>query len=697
MSLLGACFGTVLVPVAILPSLGADRGYLAAIVANLAMGLAAIAMDARWRATTTSAALPSPVAKTRRDVHAKAAPSAARSGQAARLLLAFLSGALVMGLEVLWSRMFSMVHENSVYSFAAVLALFLLGLALGAALARWLLVHRIAPGRAASWAWTAAGLIIIAAPRLFQAVTEGMAYEPGAAGWGALPGGTLLLAAFVLLPAVALCGVFLPSLLDGAREPGDAKPAGRVVGELLAWNTAGTIVGPLLFAFGIAPRLGLWWSIAAIGFLLVAGGEAAAIALEPGAAFRGRLRRLAAPVAACAALAVCNPGSVPRARWLEARGQRLVGIFEGNRGTLAVIQDDMSRWVTFNNHYTLGGTASTGDERQQAHIPLLLHPSPRKVAFLGLGTGITAGAALQHSIVESVTILEILPEAVEAAREYFADANLHVIDDSRTEVIVEDARTFLRFSGRRFDVIVGDLVTPWRPGEALLWSVEHFQSVRRALEPGGLFCQWLPLFQLTEESFAIVTATFLDVFPGATLWRGDLLPDQPALALIGTVGSAPLDPAGVNARVRALTPRLDRASPYLADPAGFWLFLIGPLDAADPRFVSARRNRDARPWIEILSPFTQRGSAGTASVSPLVGRRLEAALQSIQGRALEGTWLERLSPDERRWRDAGAALWHASLLARAQRGREAFELGRRTLAALPEALQIALTGQIVKQ
>src|SRR5262245_12967059 len=483
MSLLGACCGTVLVPVVILLTLGVHGGYLAAIVANIAIGLAAIAMDVRRRATTASAALPSPVAKTHRDVDARAASSTARSGQTARLLLAFLSGALVMGLEVLWSRMFSLVHENSVYSFAAMLAIFLLGLALGAALARWLLVHRSAPGRTASWAWTAAGLIVITVPRLFQAVTEGMAYEPGAAGWGALPGGTLLLAAFVLLPAVALCGVFLPLLLDGARQPRDAQPAGRVVGELLAWNTAGAIVGPLLFAFGIAPRLGLWWSIAAIGFLLVAGGQAAALALDPGALLRHRLRRLAAPVAACTALAVFYPGSIPRARWLEARGQRLVGIFEGSRGTLAVMQDNTSRWVTFNNHYTLGGTASTGDERQQAHIPLLLHPSPRQVAFLGLGTGITAGAALQHTMVQSVTIIEILPEAVEAAREYFADANLHVVNDPRTEVIVEDARAFLRFSGRRFDVIVGDLVTPWRPGEALLWSVEHFQSVRRALAP----------------------------------------------------------------------------------------------------------------------------------------------------------------------------------------------------------------------
>src|SRR5262249_8113874 len=104
--------------------------------------------------------------------------------------------------------------------------------------------------------------------------------------------------------------------------------------------------------------------------------------------------------------------------------------------------------------------------------------------------------------------------------EYFTAANLHVVDDPRAEVIVEDARTFLRFSGRRFDVIVGDLVTPWRPGEALLWSVEHFQSVRRALAPGGIFCQWLPPFQLPEKRLRGRAGAVLRRLPGCDVWAG---------------------------------------------------------------------------------------------------------------------------------------------------------------------------------
>ena len=65
-----------------------------------------------------------------------------------------------------------------------------------------------------------------------------------------------------------------------------------------------------------------------------------------------------------------------------------------------------------------------------------------------------------------------------------------------------------------------------------MFSLEQFASARRALAPGGIFCQWLPMFQMSEEEFNIVAATFLDVFPRTTLWRGDLAPDLPSNAPI---------------------------------------------------------------------------------------------------------------------------------------------------------------------
>src|SRR5205814_8821840 len=135
----------------------------------------------------------------------------------------------------------------------------------------------------------------------------------------------------------------------------------------------------------------------------------------------------------------------------------------------------------------------------------------------------------------------------------------------------------------RFDVIVGDLVVPWRSGEASLYTSDHFAAARRALTPGGLFCQWLPMFQLSEAEFNIVAASFLDIFPSTTLWRGDFAPNAPAVALIGHLDGGEIDPVVVERRLRELQP--DDTNPILVHSAGFWMFLVGPLAPRQERFA----------------------------------------------------------------------------------------------------------------
>ena len=341
--------------------------------------------------------------------------------------------------------------------------------------------------------------------------------------------------------------------------------------------------------------------------------------------------------------------------------------------------------MKLDNFYVLGGTASTGDERMQAHIPLLLHPAPKQVAFLGLGTGITTGAALLHPV-ERVTALEIVPEVVNAAKNYFAAENLGVVNSPQTEVVIEDARNFLRRSGRKFDVIVGDLVVPWRRGEAALYTAEHFIAARRALAPGGIFCQWLPLFQLSEEEFRIVVATFLDVFPHTTLWRGDFSPNDPALALIGNADGVPIDPAMVERRVAEL--KKDETNPHLTHPAGLWVFLVGPLDPADPSVTAAKRNRENRPWLEILGPRAHaRATRGDRPV--FVGRDLESFLAETRARPLDGSLLSLLQTTQLRWRDVGAPLSEASLLFAEKKSAAAAEMMRAATDRLPPEVRRA--------
>ena len=398
-------------------------------------------------------------------------------------------------------------------------------------------------------------------------------------------------------------------------------------------------------------------------------------------------RRLVSMTALLMLAGFWNPSALPRTRLAPDQGERLVALEEGSHGIVAVVEKQGSRRMKLDNYYVLGGTASTGDERMQGHLPLLLHPAPGKVAFLGLGTGISAGAALLHPSVRQLHTIEIVPEIAQAAQRYFHEENLRLGSDPRTTVIIEDARNYLRASGQKYDVIVGDLVVPWRRGESALYSAEHFAAGRRALGPHGIFCQWLPLFQLGEEEFRIVVATFLQEFPRTSLWRGDFAPHEPALALVGQTDDAAIDPSRVEQRLREL--KKDNANPHLVHPAGLWMFWVGLLDPNDPMFAQAPRNSADAPWLEILGPLAHAGSART---NLLVGRPLETFLARIRKQPLTGAALQQMTSEVLRWREAGAGIAEASLLLSEGKSSEGEAAMRRAVAALPAAVQSGLMG-----
>ena len=632
-NLLGATLGTLAVPFILLPRLGLAASYACAVAGSLGVGLTAYLIGSATPRAPVSESAPA------LDSAASRPPSVAGGV----LVLSCLSGVCTLALQVLWTRMFALVHENSLYSFAVVVFVFLLGLTGGAAFARKALGQGRAPRRLLSRAWCVAGLLVVASPVLFHRLTDGFAYV-SAEGWYSTLGRLVMLALVTMLPASVGVGMALPLVMEMA-SPSGRESAGPLIGRVLAVNTLGAIVGPLLATFLMGPLLGLWWSLVGVGsFLVVA---AAGTGLT-------RVETAVGGSALVAILLVLEPGALPPVRIQAASGQRLISVREGTHGTTAVIADERDRWITVNNSYILGGLASSEEERWQAHLPLLLHPSPHRVALLGIGTGITAGAALLHPV-EHIVALEIVPEVAIAARRDFADANARVMDDPRVRVVIDDGRNYLASSPRTFDVIIGDLLVPWRPGEAPLYTQEHFESVRRALTADGVFCQWLPLYQLSPEQLAIILRTFLDVFPEATLWRGNFIPDAPTLALVGQLGSRPLPPEAIDARVRALAASAD-SNPFLAHPAGLWLYLVGPLKAGTPWFAGAPRNRDGEPWIELLSPVSNAGRdhavLGHGRVTPLLERVAEAPLDDSSLRRLDKTHSE--------WRTAGAALARAS-------------------------------------
>ena len=206
----------------------------------------------------------------------------------------------------------------------------------------------------------------------------------------------------------------------------------------------------------------------------------------------------------------------------------------GREGNLAVIEhEDIGRGILMSNQYMLGNTDFRYDQERQAHLPIILHGNPRKAGFIGHATGITPGASLYHEGIESIVSVEIASIVVEAATEFYGEYNNQIASNSQARIVVEDGRTYFAASPKEFDIIVGDLFLPWGSGTGRLYSREHFESIKNALRPGGIFCQWLPMYQLSPQQFEVIANTFEKVFEKVYLFRNGFGFATPQVCLIG--------------------------------------------------------------------------------------------------------------------------------------------------------------------
>ncbi len=554
-------------------------------------------------------------------------PAAAGAAGSAWLLAAVagLSGVFALGLEVLWTRMFAQVLQNSVYTFSTVLVVFLAALATGSAIANRLCRLRAAPARVLWMLLTLSGLGVAATPFAFHHLTAGLSTLATGDAWLPYVASIFANTALLLFVPTALLGAVFPYLLR-ASEGSPAAP-GAVIGRLGALNTAGGVVGALAAGFVLLGAIGLWNSVRLIaaGYLVLA----LASAWRGWPTPRARLAPAAATFGALALLGTVLDASRLSVVAVDAeRGEALLATWEGPDGVVAVIERAGNRRIEMNNFYTLGGTGSMEQEQNQALLPLMTHPDPRRVFLLGLGTGITAGTALRHPV-ERLVVCEIAPDVIAAAATYFDAASGGLFTDPRASVRACDARNHLLGTAERYDVILADLFVPWRAGVGSLYSREHFEAARDRLTAGGLFVQWLPLFQVSRREFDLVARTMLAVFEQVTLWRGTFSPATPFAAFVGAAEPTRLDPTVIERNGRHLSggaPLPDATALAVTLP-----FYAGNLSAADGLIPPGPVNTDDRPLVEYLAPVTQReeraGTTGWFDSAELATflRRLAAA------------------------------------------------------------------------
>ncbi len=604
----GAALGTLCAAFLLPRLLGYDLTYAFAVALAALVACAAWWIGGRGPDRTLGAKELGPNDSAHRAVRASAPISASWLHA-----LAFLSGFVTLGLEVLWTRMFAQVLQNSVYSYATILIIFLLALAAGSFLAAWIARLR-APTVAILWLLLVGSALLVAlTPQLFYRITDGLTYLGTGEDWGDYLRTLFATAALVLAAPTLILGMLFPYLWKVAES--GAESAGETVGRLLALNTVGAIMGSLAAGFLLLEWLGLWRAIQ-----LMAGLYLAAAILLPkleatdtgGAAWPARSLSFAPVLIFVLLISALDASRLPVVRIDPVRrAESLIEVWEGSSATVAVVRRGEDLRIKVDNYYTLGSTRSRALEQRQAHFPLLMHPDPRAVFFLGMGTGITAGASLAHSV-ERVQVAELLGDAILASRRYFRHYTQGLFDDSRVRIIEEDGRHHLSATDETYDVIVGDLFIPWKAGNGGLFSLEHFRNVSERLAEGGLFAQWIPLYQVSEWEFGIIARTFTEVFPDVTLWRGDFLPEGPIVALVGRNQAQALNPVRVLHRARTLTAANDEsAASLLPDPntPALLLYYAGNLSQASELLAGYPVNTDTRPYIELDAARTQRAQA----------------------------------------------------------------------------------------
>ena len=207
---------------------------------------------------------------------------------------------------------------------------------------------------------------------------------------------------------------------------------------------------------------------------------------------------------------------------------------EGLESTVAVFQTvNGQRFFTVNGKVD-GGTNDMATQILLGQLPMLIHPSPRSVLVIGLGTGVTLSEVATHNV-EQVEGVEIAPEVVAASR-FFSDINRDVLKSPKVRLTIQDARNYLLINEQKYDVIISEPSNPWQVGNGNLFTREFYRLVASRLNPGGIFCQWYPLYDMPPAYLKIASATILDTFPSALVFA-----DPDDLIVLASPDQSPLE------------------------------------------------------------------------------------------------------------------------------------------------------------
>lgn len=431
-----------------------------------------------------------------------------------------LTGAVALGLEVVFFRTIDGLMRSNSYTFAHVLTLYLLLFGTGAAIAsrivgrvqrpeRWFLGLQFGVGVAALAGLfilvQLPGLLGIDGPLRRQFAVDG--YNLGTYDWW--PPRELARMVFVhLIGPLMVMGA--PVLLMGSAFPfAQALVArridtlGRQTGRLLFANIVGNVVGTLMVGFVLVDRIGTSGVFRLLAALLLIPGLAAA-------AMAGERRRRAlltgGAVLVMGGALAAFPSNYKLWAFLHSAQDTDFSLAE-DRACVNALRRNGDEYMLFIN-----GASQNPYPYDDYHVligllPALMHPDPTDAMAVGLGIGATPYGMLLDDRIESVKVVELCGGEIDLLRS-LADGgsqeNQRLFKDERINIEVADGRKWLLKTDERFDVMTVDVIRPQSAFSGSMYSVEFYELVSSRLEQGGVFAQWLP----TDRTANGVTEVF---------------------------------------------------------------------------------------------------------------------------------------------------------------------------------------------
>jgi spermidine synthase len=235
-------------------------------------------------------------------------------------------------------------------------------------------------------------------------------------------------------------------------------------------------------------------------------------------------------------------------------------------------------------------------------------------------------------------------------------------------------------SDERYDMINADLFLPYRRGAGSLYSADHYRVVAKRLNPGGVFVQWLPLYQLTEYEFGVIARTMNEVFGEVTMWRNNFHPGEEKVALIGRLDSSPFpvspirDREAMKAAVDGMEWMQTAPDQVLAEAESMPFFYAGNLTEASELFADYPVNTDDKPVIEYQTPKLFREVAENDEVIWCVGPKLTGLVDRIfEAAPLEADPVWRGHPETSIHLARAGAAFHRAMVAKAMDKRDEAE------------------------